>query len=142
MLPCTRGVRCELMGRPVRLLWVGSNEGAPEGIDLIVMSTHGRTGLAHMLIGSAQTQLGQPAAVLTRWSRRMTPNRANDTLNELTPKRCLHSRIGQARCSGVSMGLPMLANVVQDRVLGRGRAVRRADCCTISGRRSSCGYHP
>jgi len=37
-------------------------EAEREGSDLIVMSTHGRTGLAHMLMGSVTEQVVRNAA--------------------------------------------------------------------------------
>ncbi len=51
-------------GEPVQVLLEAVEEG---GYDLVIMGTHGRTGLAHFLMGSVAERVvrGAPCAVLT-----------------------------------------------------------------------------
>ena len=59
-------------------------EAEREGSDLIVMSTHGRTGLAHMLMGSVTEQVVR-AVRYSRFIRRSRERRNRDGVLSLDP---------------------------------------------------------
>lgn len=58
-----------------------------ENIDLIVIGTHGRTGLAHVLLGSVAEAVVRQAAcpVVTVRQRALTPMRAPDMATSVSP---------------------------------------------------------
>ena len=61
-------------------------EAEREGSDLIVMSTHGRTGLAHMLMGSVTEQVVRTRPVrYSRFIRRSRERRNRDGVLSLDP---------------------------------------------------------